>query len=223
MKPGAPDPLTAESSQAGTWNIANILTMARLALVPVFGVLLAHDDGKSTLWRGLAAGVFVVASATDRLDGQLARSRNLVTDFGKIADPIADKALMGTAMVILSALGELPWWVTIVVLVRELGITLLRFWVLKYGVIAASRGGKLKTLLQGFAIFFYVLPISASWWGDLRVWTMGAAVVVTVLTGADYIARAAQLRRTPAAAQLADGGHASTGDTNTDERVAESR
>jgi CDP-diacylglycerol---glycerol-3-phosphate 3-phosphatidyltransferase len=197
VKPGAPDPLTQESSKAGTWNIANILTMVRLLLVPVFGVLLAHDGGYSTLWRSLASAAFVIASYTDRLDGQLARSRNLVTDFGKIADPIADKALMGTALMIFSAQGRLPWWVTIVVLVRELGITLLRFWVLKYGVIAASRGGKLKTLLQGLAILFYVLPISAHWWHLVSVWTMAAAVLVTVVTGFDYVARAFRLRWGP--------------------------
>jgi CDP-diacylglycerol---glycerol-3-phosphate 3-phosphatidyltransferase len=197
VKPGAPDPLTQESSPAGLWNLANILTMVRLLLVPVFGVLLAHDSGQSTLWRALAAAVFMIASFTDRLDGQIARSRNLVTDFGKIADPIADKALMGTALVVFSALAWLPWWVTILVLARELGITLLRFWVLKYGVIAASRGGKLKTLLQGFAILFYVLPISAHWWHVVSVWTMTAAVVVTVVTGFDYVVRALRLRWGP--------------------------
>ena len=194
MKPAPADPLTDESSPAGLWNLANILTMVRLLLVPVFGVMLAHDGGDSTAWRIGASLVFIVANITDRLDGQIARARNLVTDFGKIADPIADKALMGTAMVILSAIGELAWWVTIVVLVRELGITLLRFWVLKYGVIAASQGGKLKTFLQGFAILFYILPVSAQWWDYVRGVTMAAAVIVTVVTGADYVVRALRLR-----------------------------
>jgi CDP-diacylglycerol--glycerol-3-phosphate 3-phosphatidyltransferase len=174
--------------------VANILTMVRLLLVPVFGALLAYDSGRSTLWRNAAAAVFVVANVTDTLDGKVARARNLVTDFGKIADPIADKALMGTALVILSALNELPWWVTVVILARELGITVLRFWVLKYGVIAASQGGKVKTFLQGFAILFYVLPISSDWWGYLRSWTMAAALVVTVVTGFDYVGRAVKLR-----------------------------
>ena len=107
--------------------------------------------------------VFAVASVTDRLDGDLARRRSLVTDFGKIADPIADKALTGAALIGLSALDELPWWVTVVILVRELGITLLRFWVIRHGVIPASRGGKLKTLLQTVAIGLYVLPLPAGW------------------------------------------------------------
>ena len=194
MKPAPPDPLTQEASTAGLWNAANLLTMVRLLLVPVFGVLLAYDHGRSTAWRSVACAVFVVANVTDTLDGKVARARNLVTDFGKIADPIADKALMGTALVILSALGELGWWVTIVILVRELGITLLRFWVLKYGVIAASQGGKLKTFLQGFAILFYLLPISESWWHWVAVATMAAALVLTVATGLDYVARAMRLR-----------------------------
>jgi CDP-diacylglycerol--glycerol-3-phosphate 3-phosphatidyltransferase len=194
VKPAPPDPLTLEASPAGLWNMANILTMVRLLLVPFFGFLLAHDHGRSAAWRGMACAVFVVANITDTLDGKVARARNLVTDFGKIADPIADKALMGTALVILSALGELSWWVTIVILARELGITLLRFWVLKYGVIAASQGGKLKTFLQGFAILFYLIPTSAEWWHWVSVVTMAAALVLTVVTGADYVARAARLR-----------------------------
>jgi CDP-diacylglycerol---glycerol-3-phosphate 3-phosphatidyltransferase len=183
----------------GLWNIANILTVARLLLVPVFTVLLLHDSGRDTGWRLAAAGVFMIASLTDRFDGELARKRGLVTDFGKIADPIADKALMGAALVALSALGRLWWWVTIVILVRELGITLLRFWVIKYGVIAASRGGKLKTLLQALAIFIYVLPLAAvpglDWLGWISTVIMGAALVVTVVTGADYVVKALQLRR----------------------------
>ena len=194
MKPAPPDPLTLEASPAGLWNMANILTMVRLLLVPVFGFLLAYDHGRSVAWRSMACAVFVVANITDTLDGKVARSRNLVTDFGKIADPIADKALMGTALVILSALGELSWWITIVILVRELGITLLRFWVIKYGVIAASQGGKLKTFLQGFAILFYLIPTTAQWWHWVSVATMAAALVLTVATGVDYVMRAVRLR-----------------------------
>ncbi|HEY3201681.1 MAG TPA: CDP-alcohol phosphatidyltransferase family protein, partial [Actinomycetes bacterium] len=125
---GEPDPLAAPVAQsASVWNIANALTVLRLLLVPVFAVFLFHDDGNDTGWRVAAFLTFVVASMTDRFDGDLARRRGLITDFGKIADPIADKALTGTALVGLSALGELPWWVTVVVLVREIGVTLLRF------------------------------------------------------------------------------------------------
>jgi CDP-diacylglycerol--glycerol-3-phosphate 3-phosphatidyltransferase len=172
-------------------NLANALTVARLVLVPVF-VLCMLAGGP--LWRVLAFVAFLVASVTDLLDGRIARSRGLITDFGKIADPIADKALIGAALVTLSSLGQLPWWVTVVVLVRELGVTALRFWVIRHGVIAASRGGKLKTMLQVLAISLYILPGS---FDLLRQVVMGAAVVVTLVTGADYVVRAIRLRRRP--------------------------
>lgn len=190
------DPLAAPvSERAGTWNIANALTVLRLALVPVFVLALFAGDGHETGWRLVAFGVFFLASYTDRVDGQLARSRNLITPFGKLADPLADKALTGAALIGLSALGDLPWWITVLVMAREIGVTLLRFWVIRHGVIPASRGGKLKTLLQGLAIGFYVLPLSGVW-ASGRAWLMGLAVVVTVVTGVDYVARALTLRRT---------------------------
>ena len=170
------------TSEAGLWNIANVLTMVRIILVPVFvGFLLAGG----TAWRLAALATFCVASLTDLLDGRLARSRGLVTDFGKIADPVADKALTGAALICLSALGELPWWVTGVIMFRELGVTALRFWVIRRGVIAASRGGKAKTLLQVIAICLYVLPGALSPPAIVRELFMAAAVVVTVVTGVD--------------------------------------
>lgn len=178
-----------------TWNIANGLTVLRLVLVPVFLALLMHDGGELTGWRVAAFVVFGVASVTDRVDGELARRRGLVTDFGKIADPIADKALIGAAFVGLSLLDELPWWVTVVVLVREVGVTLLRFFVIRHGVMPASRGGKFKTLVQGIAIGLYVLPLSGAGHTVAAV-VMGVAVVVTLVTGADYVHRALRLRRT---------------------------
>ncbi len=177
------------------WNIANALTVLRLALVPVFLVQLLHDEGTDTAWRVAAFATFAVASVTDRIDGDLARRHGLVTDFGKIADPIADKALIGAALVGLSILGELWWWVTVVVLVREVGITLLRFFVIRHGVMPASRGGKVKTLLQGLAIGLFVLPLSGAL-HVLAVALMAAAVVLTVVTGVDYVVRAVKLRRT---------------------------
>jgi CDP-diacylglycerol---glycerol-3-phosphate 3-phosphatidyltransferase len=170
-------------------NVANALTVARLALVPVFIWFLLEGGAAD---RAIAFVAFAVASVTDLLDGELARRRSLITDFGKIADPIADKALTGSALITLSYLGELPWWVTGVIVIRELGVTALRFWVIRHGVIAASRGGKAKTMLQIIAISLYVLP----WHIDLvRAIVMGAALVVTVVTGADYTARAIRLRR----------------------------
>lgn len=178
----------------GVVNLANAVTVFRLALVPVFGVFLLLDGGDAAGWRYAATAVFAVAAISDRLDGEIARRRGLVTDFGTIADPIADKALIGMALIGLSALGELPWWVTIVILVREVGVTLLRFWVIHHGIMAASLGGKLKTLLQGIAIGLYVLPLSG-WPASARVWFMGAAVVVTLATGVHYVGRALALRR----------------------------
>ena len=181
--------------QPGLLNLANGLTVLRLVLVPVFVLLLlAGGDG----WRIGAFAVFLIASVTDLLDGRIARQRGLVTDFGKIADPIADKALTGAALVTLSAQGQLAWWVTAVILARELGVTALRFWVIRHGVIAASRGGKIKTLLQVLAIALYVLPGPPA---ALRAAVMGLAVLVTVVTGADYAVRAVRLRRRSTAAQ----------------------
>ena len=183
----------AAEQTPSVWNAANAMTGLRLVLVPVFAWLLLEEHGEDTTLRLAAFGVFVAAALTDKADGELARRRGLVTDFGKVADPIADKALVGTALVGLCVLGELAWWVAVVILVRELGITLLRFWVIRYGVIAASRGGKAKTLLQTVAIAMYILPLG----GVLHLVAMvvmGAAVVLTVVTGADYVVRAIRLR-----------------------------
>ncbi|HZF91124.1 CDP-diacylglycerol--glycerol-3-phosphate 3-phosphatidyltransferase [Streptomyces sp.] len=184
----------AAVNQASVWNIANLLTMLRLALVPAFVALMLAEGGYDPAWRSLAWAAFAIAMITDLFDGHLARAYNLVTDFGKIADPIADKAIMGAALICLSALGDLPWWVTAVILGRELGVTLLRFLVIRYGVIPASRGGKLKTLTQGVAVGMYVLALTG-WLATLRFWVMAAAVVLTVVTGLDYVRQAIVLRR----------------------------
>lgn len=205
-----PDPIAAPLSRAGTWNLANGLTVFRLALVPLFVMALLAEGGHDDPWRLVAFGIFAIASYTDRVDGQIARSRNLVTPFGKLADPIADKALIGAALIGLSSLGDLPWWITVLVLFREVGVTLLRFWVIRHGVIPASRGGKLKTLLQGLAIGFYLLPL-AGWAATGRAVFMTLAVVVTVVTGVDYVARALTLRRTSARAELKRARRAARG------------
>jgi CDP-diacylglycerol--glycerol-3-phosphate 3-phosphatidyltransferase len=180
------------TGEVGLVNVANVLTMVRIALVPVFVACLLEGG---TVWRLVALATFCVASFTDLLDGRLARSRGLVTDFGKIADPVADKALTGAALICLSALGELPWWVTGVIMFRELGVTALRLMVIRRGVIAASRGGKAKTLLQVIAICLYVLPGTLSPPGIVRALFMAAAVVVTVVTGVDYVLQAMRLYR----------------------------
>lgn len=180
-------------------NLANFLTLLRLVLVPIFLLALFAGDGHQTPSRIAAFVIFAVAVITDRLDGALARNYGMVTEFGTLADPIADKALIGAALIGLSMLGHLPWWVTVLILVREVGITVLRFAVLHRGVIPASRGGKLKTLVQAAAIGLFVLPLSGSWLVAASV-VMAAAVVLTVVTGADYVASAVRdLRRRPVA------------------------
>jgi len=170
--------------------------MLRIVLVPFFIWFFLLDGGAYSGWRWAAVVVFVVAIYTDKLDGDIARARGLITSFGKIADPIADKLLIGSALVMLSAVGELWWWVTIVMLVREIGITLLRFVVIRYGVMAASKGGKLKTVLQTLAIFLYLLPLTPAvpWLSVVALVIMLVALAVTVVTGVDYVLKAAQLR-----------------------------
>jgi CDP-diacylglycerol--glycerol-3-phosphate 3-phosphatidyltransferase len=189
--------------ESSPWNVPNALTAFRIVLVPVFAwMLLSHPD--EPRWRLLTAAVFTLAILTDSLDGYLARRHNLVTKFGKLADPIADKALTGMALVCLSIIGELWWWVTVVILVREWGITILRFAMLRYGVMAAGRGGKIKTFVQAIAIILYLLPLPslATWspvlatvatWVALVV--MLAAVLLTVVSGLDYVREAFRLRR----------------------------
>ena len=180
--------------QAGVANLANAFTVARLLMVPIFTAMLVTAGNDRNGWRLLATAVFVVASLTDRVDGAIARRRGTVTDFGKIADPIADKALIGAALITLSSLSDLPWWVTVVVLAREIGVTLLRFWVIRRGVLAASRGGKVKTVLQSVAIGLYLLPLSGVM-ASVRAYLLAVAIVVTLVTGVDYVARAVRLRR----------------------------
>ena len=176
------------------YNPANMLTAVRIVLVPVFAVLVVVSGLVSPGWRIAACLAFCVASATDFVDGWIARRFELITSFGKVADPIADKALTGTALVLLSAYGQLAWWVTALILLREWGVTALRFSVIRYGIIPASRGGKLKTVLQIVAIAWYLWPAPAPY-DRVGPWLMGAAVTVTLLTGADYVVQAVRLRR----------------------------
>ncbi|WP_110852308.1 CDP-diacylglycerol--glycerol-3-phosphate 3-phosphatidyltransferase [Georgenia satyanarayanai] len=193
---------TESSPHVPLWNLANVLTMVRVALVPVFAVLMLGD---STATRIAATVVFLAAAATDKLDGHIARSRGLVTNFGKIADPIADKALVISALLLLWAEGTIPWWVPVVIIVRELGITALRFVMVRRAVMAASNGGKLKTVLQIVFITAYLVP-----WESLLPqaaadvvlvcawWVMLLAVLVTVVTGLDYVVRAVRIAQAPA-------------------------
>ena len=172
-------------------NLANMLTGLRLVLVPIFLLALFAGNGHNTTSRVVAFAIFAVAVITDRFDGALARSYGMVTEFGTLADPIADKTLVGAALIGLSMLGDLPWWVTVVILAREIGVTVLRFAVLRRGVIPASWGGKLKALVQAVAIGLFVLPLAGSWLTAAWV-VMGLAIVLTVVTGVDYVASAAK-------------------------------
>ena len=191
-----PDPAVGAARRpAPVLNVANGLTGLRLVLVPVFFALTVASRLVHAELRMAATTVFVVASLTDFVDGWIARTWDLVTAFGKVADPIADKALTGTALVLLSWYGRLSWWVTAVILVRELAVTLLRLVVIKREVIAASRGGKAKTVLQILAISWYLWPFPVYLRG-VGLTVLVVAVVVTVLTGADYVVRIVRLRRT---------------------------
>ena len=176
------------------YNPANLLTAARIVLVPVFVAFVIVSGMAESGWRIAACLTFCVASATDFADGWIARRYELVTSFGKVADPIADKALTGSALILLSAYDRLSWWVTGVILLREWGVTALRFWVIRYGIIPASRGGKLKTALQILAIAWFLWPVPEPF-DVVGVALMVAALIVTVVTGMDYVLQALRLRR----------------------------
>ncbi|MCS5714354.1 CDP-diacylglycerol--glycerol-3-phosphate 3-phosphatidyltransferase [Herbiconiux sp. CPCC 205716] len=187
-------------AKPSNWNLPNAITVVRILLAPVFFVMLLVDNGADGGLRWAAAVLFILAIATDGIDGHIARSRNLVTDLGKLLDPIADKVLTGAALVGLSILAELPWWVTIVILVREVGITVWRFVQLSDRVIPASRGGKLKTLAQSVAISLALLPfpnLLGDWVNWVNAVFMAIALVLTVVTGIDYIVQDRRLNRSP--------------------------
>ncbi len=192
------DHVADQATTTSVWNIANALTLVRLLAVPLLVWLLIQQ---TEVDRNVAAVVFVAASLTDLVDGFVARKYGLITNFGKIADPIADKFLTGVALIGLSALDLLPWWVTGVIVFREVGVTLLRFWVIRRGVISASRGGKAKTLAQTIAItmFLIALPVNfeyTSVWDGFKFVAMGIAVLLTLWTGAEYVQKALRLRVT---------------------------
>jgi CDP-diacylglycerol--glycerol-3-phosphate 3-phosphatidyltransferase len=189
----SPVPSPASDGPRRLATVANALTLLRIVLVPVFVVLIVASGMSSPGYRIAAAFAFGVASLTDFVDGYLARAMNQVTPFGQLADPIADKALTGAALVMLSIYDRLPWWVTIVIMAREVGVTLLRLWVIRHGVMPASRGGKLKTVLLILAITWYIWPFSGSL-AAVGPWIMGLATFVTVATGVDYVLRAVRVR-----------------------------
>ena len=206
MRPAPLDQASHPVGGGSPVNLPNALTVLRLLCVPLLIVLLVRSAEPSPIARDLAAVLFVLASLTDLVDGAIARARGQVTTFGKIADPIADKALIATALIGLSALGQLPWWVTIIILGREVAVTALRFWVIEHGVIPASRGGKAKTVAQTVAITMYLVDVPpVPWWEAARAIAMGVAVALTLVTGIDYALRARRLRHV-AAGEITDDG-----------------
>ena len=203
--------MSTDQTQVSNWNIANVLTVLRIAMVPLFGWALLHDGGNDPLWRWVAFALFAVAMVTDKIDGDLARKHNLITDFGKIADPIADKAITGMAFIGLSLVGDIWWWVTIVVLLREWSVTLLRLSVLKDVVIAAAQSGKIKTVLQAFALagLIWPLPHDDAHGGAFDFWpgptgevlfylaqvALAGAVVMTMWSGYEFFRDVRKQRR----------------------------
>ena len=188
-----------QAAQPSNWNVPNVLTTLRIVLVPFFAWALLVHDGEDATWRLIAWAIFFVAMATDKIDGDLARKHNLITNFGKIADPIADKAITGMALIGLSIIGEVWWWVTILVLIREWSITFVRLGVASKVVLAADTLGKWKTFIQGLALGGLVLPLTdpnaPGWWdvpGDVLHWVfelgLAAAVVLTLISGYQFYA-----------------------------------
>lgn len=181
---------------ASVASVPNVISVVRILLTPVF-IVVALTNPEPGLARTIAAVLFTVLIATDFVDGQIARGRGLVTDFGKLIDPIADKAITGSAFVVLSILGELPWWITAIVLVREIGITVYRLVVANQVVIAADWAGKAKTMAQAVALPLALLPLQA-WVGAWGVWvcvvTMTVAVALTVYSGLEFVWHAVRSR-----------------------------
>jgi len=192
---GKPNPMKGRvvargDTTASAGNVANIITVLRILLAPIFVYLLIVDAGDNGLFRWIAGGLFLVAILTDAVDGFLARDRNLVTDQGKLLDPIADKVLIGGALIGLSILGELPWWVTVVILVREVGITVWRLVALRDHVIPAGILGKVKTWVQAIAISFALVPFPSlfgDWMNVVNFVLMSAAVALTLVSGVEYL------------------------------------
>jgi len=185
----------SDQSQGSNWNLPNALTTLRIVMVPFFGYALLYDGGDSVTWRLIAFALFVAAMITDKIDGDIARARNLVTDFGKIADPIADKAITGMAFIGLSIVGDIWWWVTILVLAREWSVTLLRLSILKDVVMPASQLGKIKTTLQAVALSGLCLPLrqvdgSLEIVGEVLFYLsqalLAAAVAMTMWSGFEF-------------------------------------
>jgi len=182
--------------------LPNAITIARIPLAVVFFVLLllAGTFGADSLtMRWVAGALFVLAISTDWVDGYLARRYDIVSDFGKLWDPIADKLLTGAGFLGLAILGEVQWWIVILILIREWGITVHRFTIVHEHVVAAAWMGKIKTVVQAVALSWALLPLHV--WIGMPVWTittlvlMIAALLLTVASGIDYVVAQVRGRR----------------------------
>lgn len=186
------------TATSNPWNLPNAITLARILAVPFFIWSLVSVSNDESVMRWVSVLIFIIIMASDGVDGAIARKRGIVTDLGKLLDPIADKALLGGALVTLSILGEIAWWVTIVILVRELGITVYRLVVVNQKVIAASSGGKLKTIFQGVMVGFIVSPLTAwfpyDWYFLFEDGLVLTSVVLTVYSGLQYVIAAVRAR-----------------------------
>lgn len=186
------------TATSNPWNLPNAITLARILAVPFFIWSLVSVSNDESAMRWVSVLIFIIIMASDGVDGAIARKRGIVTDLGKLLDPIADKALLGGALVTLSILGEIAWWVTIVILVRELGITAYRLVVVNQKVIAASSGGKLKTIFQGVMVGFVVSPLTAwfpfEWYFLFEDGLVLTSVILTVYSGLQYVAAAVRAR-----------------------------
>jgi CDP-diacylglycerol--glycerol-3-phosphate 3-phosphatidyltransferase len=170
-------------------NLPNALTIFRILALPFCAYALFKNGGEDDSWRIIAFTLFFIVGLSDILDGKIARSRNQITEFGKLLDPIADKAMLATASIGASILGMLSWWVTAIFLIREVAVTTLRFAVIKKGVIPASKGAKVKTFFQSFGVGFYILPLP-SYLNLPRDIFMAVAIYLTISTGVTYFRKA---------------------------------
>lgn len=187
-----------EKSAKSIFNLPNIITMARILFVPFFIWTLVEFNNPESAMRWISVLVFIIIMASDGVDGAIARKRGLITNLGKLLDPIADKALLGGALVALSVLGEVSWWITAVIMIRELGITAYRFVVIRNEVVAASSGGKLKTIFQGIMVGFVVSPLTAwfdQWYTYFELALVLFATALTLITGIQYMLAAFRARK----------------------------
>lgn len=171
-------------------NLPNKLTVSRVIMIPFFLIFLLSGWIAQPFDRYLALVIFIAASITDTLDGHIARSRNLITNFGKFMDPLADKLLVSAAMISMVELKELPAWIVVIIISREFIITGFRLLAVESGlVIAASWWGKIKTVTQMLMIIYLLLGFHGFIFDTIKALLVTLAVVFTIISGVDYIVK----------------------------------